>query len=104
MDAGPLLRRARLRAGLSQRQLGSRTGIAQPTIARIELGASQPRFDTVARLLAACGFELDLVPALTGEGVDRSTIHDLLALSPDERLRRAGAEARHLDRLLDARS
>jgi uncharacterized protein len=98
--AAKLVRRARHRAGLSQRELAARTGIAQPTIARIERGQASPRFDTVVRLLAACGYELDLVPRLEGAGVDRSAIRELLSLAPEERLRRAGVEARNLDRLL----
>ena len=104
MAAAELLRRARRRAALSQRELAQRTGISQPTIARIERGQADPRFDTVARLLAACGYELDLVPRIDGGGVDRSAIRDVLLLEPEERLRRAGAEARNLDRLLAERS
>ena len=95
-----LLRRARSRAGLSQRELALRTGIAQPTIAHIEGGQASPRLDTLLRLLAACGYELDLVPHAEGAGVDRSAIRELLALAPEERLRRATAEAANLDRLL----
>jgi transcriptional regulator with XRE-family HTH domain len=104
MTAGPLLVRARRRAGFSQRELAERTGIAQPTIARIERDLASPRFDTVDRLLAACGYELDLVPRLSGSGIDRGAMRELLRLTPDERLRRAADEASNLDRLLDQRS
>jgi predicted transcriptional regulator len=38
MEWGIQLRQARRRVGLSQRDLAARTGIAQPTIARIEGG------------------------------------------------------------------
>ena len=62
MDAQTLVRTARGRARLSQRQLAARTGIPQPTIARIESGSQAPRFDTVSRLLGACGHELRSVP------------------------------------------
>jgi hypothetical protein len=58
-----------------------------------------PRVDTLDRLLAICGMALEGVPRL-GAGVDRSTIRELLALSPVERLRVAATEARNLDRLL----
>lgn len=39
-------------AGLSQRELALRTGVAQPTIARIEGGRVDPRVTTLERLLS----------------------------------------------------
>lgn len=92
------LRYARLEAGLSQRELGVRTGIAQPTIARIERGLASPRLDTLRRLLRECGWRLALQP-VAGEGVDRTAIRELLALNPEQRLSRAAREARNLDAL-----
>jgi predicted nucleotidyltransferase/DNA-binding XRE family transcriptional regulator len=55
VDAGPLLRDARIRAGLSQRELAARAATSQPAVNRYELGHVQPRADTLERLLAACG-------------------------------------------------
>jgi hypothetical protein len=55
--------------------------------------------DTLDRLLAVCGLELEGVPR-PGAGIDRSTIRELLELSPRERVRVAAREARNLDRLL----
>lgn len=55
MDAGTLLRDARARAGLSQRELASRAHTSQPAINRYERGVVQPRADTLDRLLVACG-------------------------------------------------
>ncbi|HYO46571.1 MAG TPA: helix-turn-helix transcriptional regulator [Gemmatimonadota bacterium] len=95
MNAASLLRYSRARAGLTQRELAERTGIRQPGVARIEAGHVSPRVDTLSRLLMACGVRLDGVPR-RGEGVDRTAIRELLALSPEERLRRAAAEARNL--------
>jgi hypothetical protein len=57
----------------------------QETIARIESATTQPRFDTLDRLLEACGFELDVLPRL-GVGVDRSLIQEALRRTPAERL------------------
>jgi transcriptional regulator with XRE-family HTH domain len=99
MNAARVLRRARRAAGLSQRGLAARSGIAQPAIARIESGAAKPRVDTLDRLLAACGVDLELARRL-GAGVDRSQIRALLRLDPAERLRLATQEARNLDLLL----
>lgn len=102
MKARRLLHRARRKAGLSQRELAERTGIAQPTIARIESGSAFPRSTTLTRLLDACGYQLELIPH-GGHGVDRAAMRELLALEPEERLRRAADEANALDRLLEAR-
>ncbi|MGH9382519.1 MAG: helix-turn-helix domain-containing protein [Thermoanaerobaculia bacterium] len=102
METPKLLFRARRKAGLSQRELAERTGIAQPTIARIESGAASPRCETLGRLLDACGYELELTPYV-GAGIDRTAMRELLAIEPAERLRLAAAEARALDRLLESR-
>ncbi len=102
MNAGGGLRWARRRAGLSQRALSQRAGVAQSTIARIEAGLVDPRASTLSRLLRACGYALEVEPAL-GEGVDRSLIREMLALSPGERVGRLAAEARFLAALDTAR-
>jgi transcriptional regulator with XRE-family HTH domain len=83
--AGRMVRHARLRAGLTQRQLASRAGIPQETIARIERARTDPRVNTLDRLLAAAGSGLEVMPRL-GIGVDRSQIHALLDLDPAARL------------------
>ena len=101
MEAANLLRYARRRAGLSQRELATRTGRAQSAISRIESGAVSPRFDTLAELVRACSARIDLVPVL-GQGVDGTLIHALRRLSPEERLRRAAAEAAGVAALLRA--
>src|SRR5579864_5674600 len=64
VQPGPALRRARRRAGLTQRGLAARTGVAQPTIARIERGLDDPRVRTLSRLLQACGETLEVSPTL----------------------------------------
>jgi transcriptional regulator with XRE-family HTH domain len=102
MDASDVLRTARRRARLSQRELARRAGVPQPTVARIETRAVSPRVATLDRLLAVCGVGLTVEPR-PGAGVDRGPIRALLARSPAERLRLAVAEARNLDRLLAAR-
>lgn len=49
---------ARQRAGLTQKQLAERAGMAQAQIAGYEDGKRVPRVDALERLLAAAGFEL----------------------------------------------
>jgi transcriptional regulator with XRE-family HTH domain len=56
--AGNLLRLARLRRGLSQRQLAEIAGVPQSTVARIETHRQQPTLPLLARLLAAADLEL----------------------------------------------
>ena len=55
-----LLRDARLRAGLSQAELGRRAGVTQSVVSAYESGARQPSVPMLARLVAATGLELDL--------------------------------------------
>lgn len=53
IEAQAAVRRARQRAGLSQRALARRSGISQPNIAAIESGRRVPSETTLSRLLAA---------------------------------------------------
>ncbi len=92
--AGRMLRDARARAKLTQRQLAAKSGIPQETIARIERGRADPRVNTLDRLLEACEFGLEVLPRL-GIGIDRTQILALLRLSPSERLAVAIANDRH---------
>jgi len=87
-----LLFAVRRAAGLSQRELAQRTGVPQPTIAAIEAGRRDPRVGTLAKLVDGCGWTLTMVRQ-KGEGIDRAQIRRLLALTPEERLRRGVAEA-----------
>ena len=87
---------------MTQRELAHRTGVAQPTIARIERGLVDPRFGTLDRLLVACGASLS-VDRVPGYGVDRTQMRELLKLSPQQRLeslRRDAAGLAKLDRAL----
>jgi transcriptional regulator with XRE-family HTH domain len=93
MTAARLLRRARRRAGLSQRELARHASVPQSTVARVELGVISPRANTLDRLLRAAGQTLTVEPLL-GVGVDRTQIRELLRLSPQQRLRLAEADAR----------
>jgi transcriptional regulator with XRE-family HTH domain len=96
--AARILRHARRRARLTQRSLSAASGVPQETIARIESGASMPRFDTLDRLLAACGFGLEVMPRL-GLGVDRTLIAWMLEKSPEERLTHGLRAARDMEAL-----
>ena len=55
---GRVLRAARGSAGLSQRALAKRTGVAASSIAAVETGERDAPVSTYARLLTACGWAL----------------------------------------------
>ena len=89
---GSLVKIARLRAGLTQRDLAERLGLPQSSIARWESAARQPSAASLQAAVRACG--LDVVAGL--RAVDRSNdgfIWELLDLEPGERLRRQVAAA-----------
>jgi transcriptional regulator with XRE-family HTH domain len=95
-----LVKRARKRAGLSQRALARRAHVPQATVARIESGVVDPHLSTVTNLLQACGYRLAL--SRLGEGVDRTLILRRLELTPDELLDLAASDAAGLDDLLSS--
>jgi transcriptional regulator with XRE-family HTH domain len=55
---GRRLRELRVRAKLSQAEVGRRSGIHRPIVARVERGVHDPGLDTVARLCTAIGCKL----------------------------------------------
>ena len=78
-----LLRDARRRAGLSQRELAVRAGVSQPVVAAYEAGRNQPSVPQLARLVGAAGFTLDLHlrPAGPDPEVCGRTLVELLHLA-----------------------
>lgn len=87
MLSGDIIRDARLRAGLSQTELGQRVGRDRTQIARWERHAVAPSLETLRDLVQACGYDL----SLRLEPLDRSddeVLRAALMLSPQERLQR----------------
>jgi transcriptional regulator with XRE-family HTH domain len=81
-----LVREARRRAGLTQKELAERAGTTQSAIARMERGTTEPSFDRVAELVRACGYEL--VPHIAErDDADWSVASANLRLRPDARVR-----------------
>lgn len=70
MSAQELLKQARIESGLSQRALADLAGTSGPTVAAYEVGAKEPLFSTLQRLLGAAGSALEAVPA--GAAKDRA--------------------------------
>lgn len=95
--AAELLREARGQSSLSQSELADAAGTYQSVIGRIEAGTSSPSVETLARLVKAAGFELNLSlePANVKDpvieaykpGVDQTLLIENLRLSVDERLK-----------------
>lgn len=85
--SGDLIREARLRAGLSQAELGDRAGRDRAQIARWERGAVEPSFETLRGLLRACGFDLS-TELVAFEPVDDGALLTTVTLTPQERLQR----------------
>src|SRR5882762_2888529 len=83
-----LLRHARLRAGLSQRQLAGRAGTAQSHVARIEGGQTSPTWDTLERLLEAAGYELaaKVEPRVVVGSHMLDDVPRILRMTPEQRL------------------
>jgi transcriptional regulator with XRE-family HTH domain len=73
MLASAIVREARHRTGLSQRELAVRAGTSQSAIARIERGRQIPSLETLQRILRACDLQLRI------ELVPRDRRHDQLA-------------------------
>ncbi len=88
MRARTLLRAARKRAGLTQRELARRTGMPQTTIARIETGQTDPRVDTLNRLLAGCGEIATIETTRTSAGMAALGLSDRAARHLAEMTRR----------------
>ena len=86
-SSGSLIREARLRAGLSQGDLGQRTGKDRAQIARWERDDVSPPYETLRTLVRACGFDLstELVDYDSGP---TERVREVLSLSPQERLHR----------------
>lgn len=88
MSGGQIVREARRRAGISQRELANRLDTSQSVIARWEAGTTSPSFDSVAKAVRACGLVLDvhLTELDEGFGHDWSIAKQNLALTPAQRL------------------
>jgi transcriptional regulator with XRE-family HTH domain len=85
LRSGTVIREARLLAGLSQERLAERLALPRQSVARWERGAVEPGFDTVRRLLRACGFDVSLVRYEPDESA-QVRLGERLELTPQERV------------------
>jgi len=102
VDAAKLIKSSRERHGLSQRRLALRAATDQAAISRIERGEVSPSVETVERLLAAMGEQLQLVSEPFERDYDPLHIRATLQRDPAERLELAMSWNRLAGRLTDA--
>lgn len=69
-DIAGELRAARKRAGLTQKELGEKTGIPQSHISRIEKGEVDVQASSLVEIARVLGLELMLVPRELAAAVD----------------------------------
>jgi transcriptional regulator with XRE-family HTH domain len=74
MISADLLKEARLRAGITQAELGRRVKRSQSQVARWERGDVKPSLETLRELIRACGLELTFGMA----NYDDSYVPDIL--------------------------
>jgi len=83
---GELLREARARHGVSQKQLAMRASTTQSAISRIERDRVSPSVETLRELLYLLGEDLKLGAEERDFGIDRTLNAERLELPPSERV------------------
>jgi transcriptional regulator with XRE-family HTH domain len=96
--SGDILREARLRAGLTQRELARRARTSQPAVARWESGDVVPSFERLRELIRACGLEMTIGLANYDDSYD-PFIARYLELSPAERIEHADTREREYEQI-----
>lgn len=91
LNAGELIRSARLDAGLDQATLAFRAGTSQTYVSRVERGKISPSVDSLARLSHAMGLSLtlDVEPLSPGNASIRELRADFVELTAEERVQQA---------------
>jgi transcriptional regulator with XRE-family HTH domain len=95
---GEVLKEARLRHGVSQKDLAIRARTTQSAISRIERDRVSPSVRTLQELLFLVGEDLELESRRRDAGVDRTLNAKNLALSPAQRVKRGLAFAEFVRR------
>lgn len=95
--SGDLLVEARRRAGMSQAELGRRSGVPPSLIGRYERYEVVPSLERLRTLLKATGFELSIrLAKVDDSNHDQLLIERELRRTPAERLRRGLTSGRQL--------
>ena len=82
-----LIREARLRAGLTQKELSELTSRERSVIARWEQGVISPPLDSLMQIIHACGFDLPMTLLPIDKSADEE-LRDALLKTPSDRVER----------------
>jgi len=98
MIGGELVREARKRAAMTQRELAERAGTTQSAIARLESGRTSPTLEQVQRLMRLAGFELlvELAPFDDSDRIQARARRDRSAEDNVESNRRTLVQVREM--------
>ena len=102
MTAGELLRSARTRHGLTQKQLAMRARTSQAAISRIERDLVSPSVATLGELLRLMNEELVLEAREVDWGHDPTLNRIRLALTPETRIDAQASFSRAMREIRDA--
>lgn len=97
MVSGDLIKEARLRAGLTQAELGDEIGKPQSVIARWERGEVQPPLETLREVVRGCGLELTFFMSKFDDS-SFTIIDNHLRMTPAERFADLMTRVRFHDR------
>jgi transcriptional regulator with XRE-family HTH domain len=97
MNGGLLIREARRRGGLTQRELAARLGTSHAAVARWEKGLTRPSWDAVLAAIRQSGFDLH-VRLVRPDDDDIALAHERLSRTPSERLADLESMAAFIDR------
>jgi hypothetical protein len=98
MVSGDLIREARLRAGLTQTELGKMIGKPQSVVARWERGEVKPSLETVREVVRGCGLELTFSLSKFDDS-NVTVIDEHLRMTPPQRFADLMTRVRFHDRL-----
>lgn len=66
MKAGQIVRTAREREGLTRKELADKAGLSLPTIYNIESGKTDPKMDTMLRIMRVLDYDIVFNPRYKG--------------------------------------
>ncbi|MGN0708123.1 MAG: helix-turn-helix domain-containing protein [Faecalibacterium sp.] len=81
---GEKIRLVRKERGLTQKELGERSGIAEPTIRRYELGKLNPKIETLMKIASALGVTVWELGAVDSPQYRQAAIHNLAQMYEDD--------------------
>lgn len=100
---GDLVRRARRRSGISQRELARRAGTSQAAISRIEAGLEEPGFERFQALMQSLGWQpsVELKPIAEHRAEPRRLLEERYR-TPSDRVAEGVAGARFVRQVREA--